>query len=225
MKTNLLYLLLLLMSSSFCGFAASGGQKSSGWKPLFGKNLSLAKFDKNVWRMADGTLTASEDKNIWTVSEYENFVLDLEFKTADETNSGVFVYCSDPVNWTANSVEIQIADDYCKKWGTARKDYQCGAIFGHLPASEQKVVKKPGEWNRMVITCKGQMIEVVLNGKNITKIDMSKWTSGKTNPDGSVIPAWLPKPLSELPTKGIIGLQGKHANASIWFRNVRIKNL
>jgi hypothetical protein len=192
---------------------------------LFGKDLSQAKYDKNCWTVQSGVLTASEDKVIWAEGDYENFALDLEFKTADGTNSGIIVYCTDPENWIPNSVEIQIADDYCQKWGTASKDWQCGAIFGHLAAKEQKVVKKPGEWNRMGVTCKGKIIEVVLNGKRITTMDMNKWTSGKLNPDGSEIPAWLPKPFAELPTRGMIGLQGKHADATIWFRNVRIKQL
>ena len=38
-----------------------------------------------------------------------------------------------------------------------------------------------------------------------------KWTSAKTNPDGSDIPRWLSRPVAELPTHGRIGLQGKHA--------------
>ena len=50
-----------------------------------------------------------------------------------------------------------------------------------------------------------------------------KWTSAKTNPDGSEIPAWLSTPLAELATRGHIGLQGKHAGAPIYFRNLRIK--
>jgi hypothetical protein len=65
----------------------------------------------------------------------------------------------------------------------------------------------------------------VLNGKKIINMDMSLWTSGKTNPDGSKIPSWLPKPYAELPTKGYIGFQGKHGNASIWFRNITVKEL
>jgi hypothetical protein len=66
---------------------------------------------------------------------------------------------------------------------------------------------------------------VVLNGKKVTSMDMSLWTSGKINPDGSEIPSWLPTPFAELPTKGTIGLQGKHGDASISFRNVTIKAL
>ena len=56
-------------------------------------------------------------------------------------------------------------------------------------------------------------------------MDMSKWTSGKVNPDGSEIPSWLPKPFAELPTKGYIGLQGKHGDSLIWFRNVKVRSL
>ena len=220
-----LTILLLFICFSVVGFSNSGDSKKTGWKPLFGTDLNQAKYDKNCWTMENGVLTASEDKVIWAQGDYENFSLDLEFKTAVGTNSGIIVYCTDPENWIPNSVEIQIADDYCEKWGTASKDWQCGAIFGHLAANQQKVVKKPGEWNKMEVTCKGKIIEVVLNGKKITTMDMGKWTSGKLNPDGSKIPDWLPKPFAELTTKGMIGLQGKHADATIWFRNIRIKQL
>ncbi len=195
------------------------------WRPLFGKNLNEAIYDNNCWKMEGNVLTASEDKVIWAKGVYENYVLNLEFKTENGTNSGVIVYCNNTDNWIPNSVEIQIADDYSEKWGKERKDFQCGAIFGHLPAVEQKVVKKPGEWNKLQITCKGPNIDVELNGKLVTQMDMRKWTSGKTNPDGSSIPEWLPNPLAQLATKGAVGLQGKHADASVWFRNIMIREL
>jgi hypothetical protein len=54
--------------------------------------------------------------------------------------------------------------------------------------------------------------------------DLSQWTSAKKNPDGTDIPPWLSRAWGELPTKGRIGLQGKHGNAVIFFRNVRIKS-
>jgi hypothetical protein len=69
------------------------------------------------------------------------------------------------------------------------------------------------------------MITVVLNGEQVTKMDMRKWTSAKTNPDGSEIQKWLSKPLAQLTTLGRIGLQGKHAGAPIFFRNMKIKTL
>jgi len=194
------------------------------FKPLFAADLSDADKPKGVWTVADGVLTASKDQAIWTKRDYDNFILDLEFKTAPGTNSGVVVYCSDTKRWIPNSVEIQIADDFAKKWANAPDTWHCGAVFGHL-APTKSVVKKPGQWNRFTITCVDSKIDVLQNGEHIISMDMSKWTSAKKNPDGSDIPGWLSKPKAELPTKGKIGLQGKHAGAPIWFRNIKIKEL
>ncbi len=224
--------LLIFAMYLFCLSACSQSMKvplkthpdTADWQPLFADDLSNTEFPEGIWTMTDGILTASEDQNIWTNRDYDNFILDLEFKTEDGTNSGVIVYCSDPGNWIPNSVEIQIADDYAEKWAKSPKTWQCGAIFGHLPASKQ-VVKKAGEWNRYTITCQDNMIYVILNGEAITTLDMKLWTSAETNPDGSEIPSWLSKPLAELPTMGRIGFQGKHAGAPIYFRNIKIKEL
>ncbi len=232
MKRHLAILVLIL-----CMAWAGGAQEAapaaeaepahpdvSQWKNLFKPDLSNADKPEGVWTFEDGVLTASEDKAIWSKKDYDNFILDLEFKTAEGTNSGVIVYCSDPENWIPNSVEIQIADDFAEKWANSPATWRCGAVFGHLPASKS-VVKKPGEWNRMTVTCVDKRIDIVLNGEPITSMDMSLWTSAKTNPDGSEIPEWLSKPKAELPTKGRIGFQGKHAGAPIWFRNIKVKAL
>jgi len=198
--------------------------ETSDWASLFTEDLSNAVYPAGVWTVADGILTASQDECIWTLKDYRDFILDLEFKTAEGTNSGVIVYCSDAKNWIPNSVEIQIADDFAKQWSESPKTWQCGAIFGHL-APTQSMVRKPGEWNRMTVTCKGQMIWVMINGNHVTEMNMALWTSAKTNPDGSEIPAWLSTPFAELKTNGRIGLQGKHAGAPIYFRNLKIKEL
>ena len=195
---------------------------TTGWENLFAADLSNAVYPEGVWSVRDGVLTATKDQCIWSQKKYERFTLDLEFKTASGTNSGVIVYCSDTKNWIPNAVEIQIADDYAEKWSDSPKTWQCAAIFGHLAAKESRV-KKPGEWNHMTITCLGPKISVVLNGEQVTEIDLTKWTSAKKNPDGSDIPPWLNKPKAELATNGYIGLQGKHAGAPIFFRNLKIR--
>lgn len=196
----------------------------SDWQDLFSADLSNTIKPEGVWTVEDGILTASEDQNIWSKTVYDNFILDLEFQTAEGTNSGAIVYCSNTDNWIPNSVEIQIADDYADQWANADKTWQCAAIFGHLPAS-RSVVKKPGEWNRYTITCVDKNIWVMLNGEMVTHMDMSLWTSGTKNPDGSDIPSWLSTPFADLPTTGRIGFQGKHAGAPIFFRNMKIKVL
>ncbi len=226
-KYSLLLLLLVgLAAPAFAQTPPKGHPNPSGagWKPLFASDLSDANFPKGVWTYEEGVLTASADKAIWTVVPYDDFVLDLFFQTADGTNSGVVVHCSDTTNWIPNSVEIQIADDHAQKWSSSPKNWQCGAFFGHQ-APTKSVVKRPGEWNRYTITCQGNLIYVVLNNELVNSIDLSKFTSAKTNPDGSDVPAWLSRPPAELPLRGFIGLQGKHAGAPIYYRNLKVKAL
>ncbi|MFA5191532.1 MAG: DUF1080 domain-containing protein [Verrucomicrobiia bacterium] len=197
---------------------------SANWASLFNVELSNATFSKGIWFYEDGLLTASKDECIWTQKQYENFILDLEFKNGEAANSGVIVYASDMKNWIPNSVEIQILDDSAPKWAKAAATWKCGGLFGRS-APKKQAVKKAGEWNRMTVVCKGPMICVLLNGELVTEADIKQWTSAKKNPDGSDIPPWLSRPMAELPTKGHIGLQGKHGGAPIYFRNVKIKQL
>ena len=197
---------------------------STGWESLFAEDLSDATYPEGVWAVRGGMLMATEDQCIWTRKQYENFILDLEFRNASGTNSGVFVYCSDMGDFVPNSVEVQIADDYAERWAKMPRSWHCAAIFGHQ-APTKSAVKKHGEWNRMTITCQGPKICVMLNGEQVTEIDMKKWTSAKKNPDGSEIPPWLSKPMAELATKGHIGLQGKHGGVPIFFRNLKIKTI
>ena len=194
------------------------------WSDLFEPDLSNALRPGGIWTYEDGVLTASEDEILWTGKVFDDFVVDLEFRNASGTNSGVFVYASDLVNWVPYSVEIQIADDFHEEWANAPATWRAGAIFGHEPARES-AVKQPGEWNRYTITCRGSTITVVMNDQLVNVINMDRWTSGTTNPDGSEIPEWLSVPLADLPTFGHVGLQGMHGNAPIWFRNLRVKEL
>ena len=218
---------ILCMMCCACLSASSCKQSTKGKAvPLFAADLSNAEYDKSVWSVDDkGVISAQADKEIWTTREYENFELTLEFKNDECTNSGVLIYCTNKRDWIPNTIEIQIADDHCSKWTDWEPYSLCGAVYGHLGPSETKIVKKPGEWNKMKITAKGKNILVELNGKKIINMDMNLWKSGTTNPDGSAIPAWLPRPYAELSTKGFIGFQGKHGDATIWFRNMMIKEL
>jgi len=206
------------------GLAAAPDTGGPGWKPLFQADYADAEKPDGVWSVVDGALTASADQCIWTKTEHADFLLDLEFKNAAGTNSGVIVYCTDPKNWIPKSVEIQIADDFAEKWAKSPANFHCAAIFGHVSPTAE-LVKKPGEWNKMTLEARGQHLKVWLNGTLASEMDMAKWTSAKTNPDGTEIPGWLSTPLAEMPTRGRIGFQGKHGDATIWFRNIRIKAL
>lgn len=220
---SIVFLSITLFSQS-TEYPLTKHPNSKNWEALFTEDLSNAIFPEGVWSYINGEFTATEDQFLWTKKDYHNFVLDLEFKTDDGTNSGVVVHCSNLDDWIPNSVEIQIADDFNEKWANSPKSWQCGAIFGRKPATES-VVKKPGKWNRYTITCIDNMIYVLLNGDQVNEIDLSKFTDAKMNPDGTEAPEWLSRAPSTLPTIGKIGFQGKHAGAPIYFRNIRITEI
>jgi hypothetical protein len=67
------------------------------------------------------------------------------------------------------------------------------------------MVKPAGEWNRYVITLKGNHLTVTLNGEQIQDINISK--TG----------------LKNRPAKGHITFQDEAKR--VWYRNVRIKEL
>lgn len=198
---------------------------SSTWPELFDAGLTRAVDLHDVWSFEDGAFSSSEDRILWTAQVYDNFIIDLEFKNGPAANGGVIVYATNIKNWVPNSVEVQMADDHSELRGNAPLSWQCGAFFGHKPAHRTKVVKQPGEWNRMTITCIDSIITVMLNNEFVNEIDLRKWTSARINPDGSEIPPWLSTPFAELHTFGHIGFQGLHGGADVFYRNIRIKEL
>jgi hypothetical protein len=198
---------------------------SKTWADLFAADLSNALFPAGVWSWKDGELTPKDqDEVVWSKKEYENFILDLEFNLDPAANSGVLVYSTDLQNWIPNTIEIQILDDAAPKWADVPPTWRCGGIFAHS-APRKPAVKKAGEWSRMTIRCQGPKISVLLNGELVTDMNMKDWKSGKKNPDGSDIAEFEPRPLSEMATKGLIGLQGAHGGIPTHFRNIKIKAL
>lgn len=223
-------MILLAIQLAFLGMARAqdeipprGHPDSSRWTPLFAPGLVNADFPKGVWWETNGMLTSSRDEGLWTKRVYTNFILDLEFKLEPASNSGVFLYCNDPANWITNHLEVQILDDHNSKWAGIPPNWRCAGVFGRL-APCKDVTKPPGEWSRMTITCRDNMLWVVLNGELVTTMDRSKWTSVAKNPDGTDAPSFLTTRLSSL-RDGRIGLQGAHGGIPSWFRNIRIKEL
>lgn len=198
--------------------------QTAGWVDLLEDDLSNADYPEGIWWQENGELTASKDEMLWSQKIYRDFDLDLEFRTAGGTNSGVLYHVSDPVEWIPNSVEVQVADDYSAPWVNAPGTWQSAAVFGRLPAAIS-AVNLPGQWNRMTLHVRGKELRVILNGHLVIDADLSLWTDAKINPDGTEIPAWLSKPLAEIPTEGRIGFQGKHAGAPVWFRNIRVREI
>ena len=168
------------------------------------------------WVLKDGILTPSEKPGgmMWSKKSFENFELTLEYKTAEKCNSGVF-FRSNPKNPVQGGFEIQVASK-----GMYKGKHVVGSLYDAKEPSSIEV-KADGEWNTMTLTCKGAEITVILNGKEIQKINIDKWDTANKNPDGSKNK--FKTALKDLPRSGHIGFQ--YHGKPVWYRNVKVKVL
>jgi Domain of Unknown Function (DUF1080) len=215
-RTLLLTALLLLVGAASQIFAVDNPD-TTGWKDLFAPDLSDAT-NAEHWQWEDGTLVAKDHETLWTKDSYSNFILDLEFKVAKESNSGVFLR-SGNIKDTLAAPEIQVHENTDgSKYGMVAAIYDC------LPP--KKDMNKPvGEWNHYTITCKDSIIIVVFNGEEVIHADLNDWKEVHKNPDGT--PNKFKVALKDFARNGPIGLQGLHgkAKAPVWYRNLKIKML
>jgi hypothetical protein len=208
---------LLLLCGASSQIIAEPNPDTTGWKDLFAKDLSDA-VNAEHWKWEDGTLVAIDHESLWTKESYSNFILDLEFKVAKESNSGVFLR-SGNIKDSLAALEIQVHENTDgTKYGMVAAIYDC------MPPS--KDMNKPvGEWNHFTITCKDSLVIVVFNGEEVIHADLNNWTEVHKNPDGT--PNKFKMALKDFPRNGPLGLQGLHgkAKAPVWYRNLKIKRL
>ncbi len=209
----------------------------SGWHDLFAADLSNATFrGEDGWIMEDGVLSLNMENrggNIWTNEQYGDFQLDLEFKLAENTNSGVFIRTGDIQRYVQSSIEVQIHET-----SDGTNHGACGAIYDCL-SPRLNMTKETGEWNQYTITCDKNKIYVVLNGVQIIDMDVDLWTEpGQNAPiitrrrgsrdapaamDTLITPNKFRTAIKDMPRVGYIGLQDH--GQPIWFRNLKIKSL
>jgi hypothetical protein len=191
---------------------------TTGWTPLFAADLSNADMNAGDWAVEDGVLVAKNHETLWTKKSYSNFVLDLEFKVAKESNSGVFLRSSNPKDVLA-ALEIQVHEN------TDGALYgMVGAIYNAQPPA--KDFSKPvGEWNHFTITCNDSHVSLIFNGQEAFNVDLNNWKEPHLNPDGTKNKFAVA--LKDYARTGPLGLQGLHgkAQAPVWYRNIRIKEL
>lgn len=155
------------------GFAALSwsppASSETGWMTLFdGKNLDgFTKVGDANWRVEDGMIVADKGNGfLVTKNEYKDYEIRAEFWVEADSNSGIFIRCTDPNKIGAsNCYEVNIWD--------ARPDprYGTGAIVN--VAKVDPMPKAAGKWNVYEITAKGPHLTIVLNGQKTAEADDS----------------------------------------------------
>lgn len=120
------------------------------------------------WEVVDGRLTACGEPVGYLSSDrrYKNFVLSVDFKCGDETNSGVFVRAPQE----NGGYEVQI-------WKQQPAGYNTGAIVGTAKTARDYRFT-PDQWNHFQITAQGDRIVIVLNGETTLDIHDAKFAEG-----------------------------------------------
>ncbi len=139
---------------------------------------------------------------LWLKKTYKDFTIDLEYKHPKGGNSGVYFRVGDSSKGDKPHFEVQILDSHGKKGKLGHHD--CGGIIG-IGGPMTNAANPAGEWNRLVITHKGNHIHATLNGKLIQDLEV---------PEAAA---------KNRPTPGHVGLQDHGQPFSV--RNIRIKQL
>jgi 3-keto-disaccharide hydrolase/FG-GAP-like repeat len=188
------------------------GRDLSGWQPAIN------------WTVEDGVITLKNrtdrqehnDNYLWTERQYGDFVLDLEFKVTQGTNSGVYLRTSNMKDPVQTGIEIQVAS---AAPGSRLGKGSIGGIYD-LVAPRTNALKLD-DWNRYTITCQGPRISVVLNGQPVSEANLDEWPEARKSPDGTANK--FDKALKDFARTGYVGLQDH--GSPVWYRNIRIKPL
>jgi hypothetical protein len=202
-------------------------EKTDGWKLLFdgttttGWRVYKKQGAPEGWKAVDGVLTrVSQEGDLITADQYENFELSIDWKIPEGANSGIFFHGIEkddgPIYYSAP--EYQLLDDDRHPDGKNGPTHQCGANYD-LIAPSKKLCKAPGEWNTTRLIVRGPHVEQWLNGEKVVEYEL--WSDAwKALVAKSKFKNWADYGMAK---KGYIGLQ-EHG-FKVEFKNIKIKVL
>jgi hypothetical protein len=199
-----------------------------GWETLFdGGDLSSFRMGpERSWVVEDGVITVKRNEYdgkehnqdyLWTKNLYDDFVLEVECKVTDKTNSGIYLRTPNVKDPVYTGIEVQVSDCHGKPIsirGTAGAIYEC-----LMPT--KNMMKPAGEWNKYIVTCIQNKIIVELNGEQVIDMDLDLWDTPNQNPDGKKNK--FGTALKNFARTGYVGFQDH--GRQVWYRNIRIKRL
>jgi hypothetical protein len=137
------------------------GRTLKGWINEGGANF----------RVEGGAIVVDSGPYSWLRTEkpYRDFEMEVEFKTAADGNSGIFLRSAAEGRPHETGYELQIYNGH--------PEYPTGGIVGHV-RGEDSARLVPGAWNKFWIRHQGAKLEVKLNGKPALNWSNSKSSAG-----------------------------------------------
>ena len=169
-------MLIVLSLVALASFTMAGFKKLFNGKDLTGWNVHGTE----KWYVENGELICESgpDKGygyLSTDKEYDNFILEVEFKQEANGNSGVFIR-SDIDGTKISGWQVEVAPP----------DHNTGGIYesygrGWLikPAPEKEKILEPNDWHKMRINVDGDEVTSWLNGTEMVHLKDEKIGQGK----------------------------------------------
>ncbi|MGE3312830.1 MAG: DUF1080 domain-containing protein [Limisphaerales bacterium] len=190
-----------------------------GWLVRSWNDVSHPAPPSAHWVVTDGILRGSVPRGTWLVSprEYGDFRLEFEFRLGERGQGGVGLRMPLRGDPATEGLQIQMVDPRHFSTNLTAKPWEkTGALYRAVAPSAEAY--RPLEWNRYSIECVGHQLKVVLNGKKVIDMDLSKSPEDSEPARG--------KPLAERPTRGRIGfLEVSRGTGQLEIRNARIREL
>jgi hypothetical protein len=192
----------------------NGTNAGEGWTDLLADNdLTQHWTTRGNWMIDDdGVVTlrpregergwARFDAYLWSKRTYDDFEIEFEYRVEKGGNSGFYFNVGDVGSPVEKGIEVQIYDAPGKP-DQKPTDHDSGGIIPGIPPTKS-AAKPAGEWNRFLITVRGDKLTVKLNGELVNEVDMSQ-------------------KLTDRPKSGYIGFQD-HA-LPLALRKIRLREL
>jgi len=200
-------------------FTLSPEENREGYKILFdGTNMHEWTGNLVDYKLQDGTITLIPSRgsggNLYTKSEYDNFIIRFEFLLTPAANNGLGIRTPMSGDPAYVGMELQILDDDDPIYKNLADWQYHGSVYGVIPA-KRGFLKPVGEWNTQEVIAQGDRIKITLNGEVIIDGDLREASKNGTL-DGMNHPGLLNK-------KGHIAFLGH--GSEVKFRNIRIREL
>lgn len=165
--------------------AIFNGKDITGWRVWLEND---AKPEKPVWSVADSVLKFDTTLRgyIITEKEYSNYHLHVEWRwpvgAVGRSNSGVLVHTQPPDYIWTKSFEVQLQTNNAGQVVGMDLDIPDAPMLQNrkrAPRLTNPSEKPIGEWNMADIHCKGNTIEVFINGTKQNYVDKLPISEGK----------------------------------------------
>jgi HEAT repeat protein len=202
-------------------YTVSNEEEKEGFVPLF-NGTDMAGWMGNLtdYFAQEGMIvcqpSGTGSGNLYTSSEYSNFIMRFEFQLTPGANNGLGIRTPTEGDAAYVGMELQILDNEAAIYKNLQPYQYHGSVYGVIPA--RRGFQKPvGEWNYQEVQALGNRIKVILNGEIILDGDIKEASKNGTETADHRNHPGLLNP------SGHIGFLGH--GSPLKFRNLRIKEV